>query len=120
MTNTAMRFIRSGALVAASLTLASAISAKAAIAQEVNIYSYRQPELIKPLLDAFTQQTGIKTNVLFLEKGLEERIQAEGQNSPADVILSVDVGRLDNAKEKGITQPVCGSGHRSQHPGSVS
>jgi iron(III) transport system substrate-binding protein len=106
MTTTAMRIMRSGALVAASLTLASAISAKTAAAQEVNIYSYRQPELIQPLLDAFTQETGIKTNVLFLEKGLEERIEAEGQNSPADVILSVDVGRLDNAREKGITQAV--------------
>jgi len=90
----------------------SALAAGAAIialtgvaaAQEVNIYSYRQPELIKPLLDAFTAETGVKTNVLFLDKGLEERIEAEGLNSPADVILSVDIGRLAAAKEKGITQ----------------
>jgi iron(III) transport system substrate-binding protein len=75
-------------------------------AQEVNIYSYRQPELIAPLLEAFTDKTGIETNVLFLDKGLEERIQAEGQNSPADLIFTVDIGRLTNAKEKGITQAV--------------
>jgi len=49
----------------------------------VNIYSYRQPELIKPLLDAFTADTGIKTNVLFLDKGLEEKIAEEGANSVA-------------------------------------
>ena len=72
----------------------------------VNIYSYRQPELIKPLLDAFTKETGIKTEVLYASKGLGERIAAEGENSPADVLLTVDIGRLDAAKASGITQPV--------------
>jgi iron(III) transport system substrate-binding protein len=71
---------------------------------EVNIYSYRQPELIQPLLDAFTKETGITTNVLFLDKGLVERMQAEGENSPADVILTVDISRLTDAKEGGVTQ----------------
>ncbi len=81
----------------ASMTLA---------AGEVNIYSYRQPELIKPLLDAFTKETGITTNVLFLDKGLVERIRAEGANSPADVILTVDIQRLTEAKDGGVVQPV--------------
>lgn len=72
----------------------------------VNIYSYRQPDLIKPVLDAFTAETGIKTEVLFLDKGLEDRIAAEGTNSPADVILTVDIARLTNAKTKGVTQPL--------------
>ncbi len=80
--------------------------APASAADEVNIYSYRQPELIQPVLDAFTEETGIRTNVLFLDKGLEERIAAEGRNSPADVILTVDIGRLDNAKSMGVTQSV--------------
>ncbi len=70
----------------------------------VNIYSYRQPDLIKPVLDAFTAETGIKTEVLFLDKGLEDRILAEGTNSPADVIMTVDIARLTTAKEKGVTQ----------------
>src|SRR6478609_8254459 len=73
---------------------------------EVNIYSYRQPELIQPLLDAFTKETGITTNVLFLDKGLVERMTAEGENSPADVILTVDIARLTEAKEGGVTQAV--------------
>ena len=71
----------------------------------VNIYTYRQPDLIKPVLDAFTAKTGIATQVLFLDKGLEERIAAEGQNSPADVIMTVDISRLTAAKAKGVTQP---------------
>lgn len=75
-------------------------------AEEVNIYSYRQPQLIEPLLDSFTAETGIKTNVLFLDKGLVERIKAEGTNSPVDLILTVDIGRLSQAKTEDVTQPV--------------
>jgi len=73
---------------------------------EVNIYSYRQPYLIDPLLQEFTQETGIKTNVIFAEKGLIERIQAEGRNSPADVLLTVDIGNLSQATASGIAQPI--------------
>lgn len=93
-----------GALSAVSML---ALSSGAAMADgEVNIYSYRQPELIQPLMDAFTKETGIKTNVLFLDKGLVERISAEGANSPADVILTIDIARLTEAKEGGVTQPL--------------
>jgi iron(III) transport system substrate-binding protein len=78
----------------------------ASAAETVNIYSYRQPDLIKPLLDAFTAETGIETEVLFLDSGIEERIAAEGSNSPADLIFTVDIGRLSGAKSAGVTQPV--------------
>lgn len=85
----------------------AAASAGAAFADgEVNIYSYRQPELIQPLIDQFEKETGITANVLFLDKGLVERMQAEGANSPADIILTVDIARLTEAKEGGVTQPV--------------
>jgi iron(III) transport system substrate-binding protein len=73
---------------------------------EVNIYSYRQPYLIEPLLKEFTEETGIKTNVIFAEKGLIERIQAEGRNSPADVLLTTDIGNLSQATASGIAQPI--------------
>ncbi|HHB83149.1 MAG TPA: Fe(3+) ABC transporter substrate-binding protein [Devosia sp.] len=75
-------------------------------AGQVNIYSYRQPELIEPLLEAFTAQTGINTRVLNLKDGMVERLKAEGRNSPADVILTVDIGRLIDLKTSGVTQPV--------------
>ncbi|WP_110721814.1 Fe(3+) ABC transporter substrate-binding protein [Cognatishimia maritima] len=77
-----------------------------AVAEEVNVYSYRQPDLIKPLTDAFTEETGIKVNVAYLEKGMIERLQAEGSRSPADVILTVDISRLAAVVNAGLTQPV--------------
>ena len=63
-------------------------------AKEINIYSHRQPFLINPFLELFTEETGIKTNVVYSKKGLAQRLKAEGENSPADVILTVDIGRL--------------------------
>ena len=72
----------------------------------VNIYSYRQPYLINPLLEDFTKKTGIKTKVIFAKKGLIERMAAEGKLSPADILLTVDIGRLTGAVEKGVVQPV--------------
>jgi len=75
-------------------------------AQEVNIYSYRQPILIKPVLEAFTAKTGIATNVVFANEGLIERIAIEGRNSPADLLLTRDIGRLSDAVRKGVSQAV--------------
>ncbi len=95
------------AAAGAALLASAFTSAAPAMAEgEVNIYSYRQPFLIQPLLDAFTAETGVKTNVIYASKGLSERIAAEGENSPADVLLTVDIGRLDGAKQLGVTQPV--------------
>ncbi len=102
-----MKSIGKLAYLAVAAPFAAALLATSALADGVvNVYSYRQPELIKPLLDAFTADTGIKTNVLFLDKGLEEKIAEEGANSPADVILTVDIGRLQAAEDKGVTQPL--------------
>lgn len=72
----------------------------------MNIYSYREPGLMEPLLKAFTAKTGIKTNVVFANAGLNERLAAEGRNSPADVLLTVDISRLVEAKDAGLTQPI--------------
>jgi iron(III) transport system substrate-binding protein len=96
---------RAGAL-AAAIALSSTIFGAAAAAEKVNIYSYRQPQLIDPLLKAFTTKTGIETNVVFAAAGLNERIAAEGANSPADLLFTVDAGRLSEAKDAGLTQPV--------------
>ena len=80
--------------------------ARAEAPGEVNVYSYRQPYLIDPLFKDFTAKTGIKVNVIFAEKGLIERIAAEGRNSPADVLLTVDIGNLTQAVDAGVSQPI--------------
>lgn len=90
----------------ALLALALCTTALPALAEEVNIYSHRQPELIQPLIDAFTAETGITVNVAFIDKGLVERLQAEGDRSPADLVLTVDIARLTQVVEAGVTQPV--------------
>ncbi len=82
------------------------LASSAQAAEEVNVYSYRQPFLIQPMFDAFTRETGIKVNVVFAETGLVERLKAEGRNSPADLIFTVDIGRLADAVAGGVTQAV--------------
>ncbi len=78
-------------------------AAHAVEAAEVNVYSYREPGLIKPLIENFTAKTGIKVNSIFAKDGLVERMQAEGVNSPADVLLTNEFGLLTRAKEAGVT-----------------
>ncbi len=73
----------------------------------VNVYSARQEHLIKPLLDAFQQETGISYRLLTGEgPALLERLRNEGRHSPADVLLTVDVGNLVAAKAAGVLQPI--------------
>ena len=96
-----------GAMLGSAIALSAMVGSTAAMADgEVNIYSLRQPFLIEPLLEAFTAKTGIKTNVVFAKEGVVERMKAEGANSPADVILTVDIGRLNDAVEAGVVQAV--------------
>ena len=87
-------------------TLALLALSTPVFAQEINVYSHRQPELIQPLVDAFTAETGIKVNVAFVDKGMAERLVAEGDRSPADLILTVDIARLTQVVDAGVTQPV--------------
>ena len=84
----------------------SAVTPASADNGEVNVYTYRETKLIQPLFDAFTKDTGIKVNVVSASSGLEQRMKAEGANSPADVLLTVDIGRLDDAVQAGVTQPI--------------
>lgn len=85
---------------------ALALLAPAASADEINVYSYRQPFLIEPLFEAFTKETGIDVNVTFLKKGLVERLEVEGDRSPADLVVTVDISRLSAVVAAGVTQPV--------------
>ncbi|WP_306418328.1 Fe(3+) ABC transporter substrate-binding protein [Saccharospirillum mangrovi] len=88
-----------------ALPLAASLAAGSVRAEEVNIYSYRQPFLIEPLLEAFTAETGIQTNVVYGE-GLVERMETEARNSPVDVLITPNTTVLMSAYNKGLTQPV--------------
>jgi iron(III) transport system substrate-binding protein len=91
------KFILGLALTTVSFSVAQA-------AQEVNVYSLRQPFLIKPMFQKFTEETGIRVNTLFSQSGLVERVKHEGRNSPADLLLTVDIGRIQDAVDAGVTQ----------------
>ena len=93
-------------LVVLILTTGTVFSPKSVMAQELNIYSHRQPFLIKPFIRAFEKNTGVKVNVVFAARGLMQRLKAEGPRSPADLILTVDIARLALYAQKGLFAPV--------------
>ncbi len=80
--------------------------AASAGAADLNIYSHRQQFLLQPFLDAFTAETGIATNVVYASKGLAQRLKAEGEASPADVILTVDIARLSEYADLNLLSAV--------------
>ncbi|QEE35373.1 Fe(3+) ABC transporter substrate-binding protein [Octadecabacter sp. SW4] len=90
-----------------TLLMATCIAAIAAPAlADVNIYTTRQPELIQPVMDAFTEQTGIAVNMAFVDGGIVERLQAEGSRSPADLVMTVDIANLQQIVDAGVVQAV--------------
>ena len=93
-------------MLAAAVSMAAVAASAAAAADAVNLYSYRQPFLIAPILKAFTEKTGINVNVVYANKGMIEKIKAVGANNPADAILTEDIGRLDALRNAGLLQPV--------------
>jgi len=93
--------------VSSVLVAALSLPVIAQASGEVNIYSARKEELIKPLLDRFSEQTGITVNLVTGDAdALLKRLESEGRNSPADLLLTTDAGRLHRALEAGVTQPV--------------
>ncbi len=87
-----------------SLSLLLGFQAQAA--EEVNVYSARQAHLIEPIVRQFTQQTGIKVNLVYAEDGLAERLKREGRLTPADLVLTVDISRLMELVDADLVQPV--------------
>ncbi|TYK65870.1 extracellular solute-binding protein [Colwellia echini] len=87
-----------------SLFLVSSFNVSAA--EEVNVYSYRQPFLVEPLFTKFTEQTGVKVNVVFAKNGMAERLEREGKYSPADILLTTDISRLVELRDKDLVQVV--------------
>lgn len=85
--------------------------------QVVTIYSSRNEQLIKPLLDKYTEATGVKIELVTDKTGpLMARLEAEGQNTPADMLLTVDAGNLWQAAQQGLLQPVASTVLESNVP----
>lgn len=81
-------------------------AAAAAAGGEINLYSYRQEFLIRPLLDAFTKETGITVNVQYVEGGILKRMKEEGEAGIADLVLTADIATLNQHVEADTFQPV--------------
>jgi iron(III) transport system substrate-binding protein len=99
-TNKIIRFI----FITITLFSISLSSLSVHAVEEVNVYSYRQPFLVKPLFNKFTDSTGIKVNVIFAKKGMSERLAREGEYSPADILLTTDISRLIELKNRNLLQ----------------
>lgn len=103
----------------ALLASVAALVALPAMADEVNIYTTRQAFLIEPVMAAFTAETGIKVNLAFVEKGLVERLKAEGTRSPADLVMTVDIANLNQIVEADVLQPVDSAALKSAVPAEL-
>ncbi len=100
--------------------LVACLLSPVAMAEQVNLYSARKEALIKPLLDKFTQQTGIAVNLVTGKAdNLITRLKAEGRYSPADLLLTTDVGRLYRAKQQGLTQSILSTDTINQVPADL-
>jgi iron(III) transport system substrate-binding protein len=112
-----MTALRSRPMVAAAFAMG--FLASPSLASELNLYTTREAGLIQPLLDKFTEKTGVKVNTVFMKDGLAERVAAEGVNSPADLLMTVDVGNLIDLAEQGVTQPTMSDGLNASIPAQL-
>jgi iron(III) transport system substrate-binding protein len=103
--------------LAAAAWLATALSAHAA--EELTLYTTREAALIQPLISAFTAQTKIDVKTVFIKDGLLERLKAEGARSPADLLMTVDIGNLIDLVDGGVTQPVKSAALESAIPANL-
>ena len=73
--------------------------------ETINIFTYRQPALLAPMLEAYTKETGIEFKTVYAPKGLVARLQAEGQNAQADMVITVDISRVKELADSGLLAP---------------
>ena len=94
------------ALLAALALIPTSDGIAADNAKPIDIYSHRQPFLIEPFIEAYRKRTGVEVNVVYASKGLVQRLIAEGERSPADLVLTVDIGRLAIYADQDLLAPV--------------
>ncbi|PSS71989.1 iron ABC transporter substrate-binding protein [Shewanella algae] len=93
-------------MILCSALAASSLTLPVAAAGEVTVYSYRQEFLVKPILDDFSQATGVKVNFVFAKDGIADRLAREGRLSPADLVLTSDFSRLQELVDKQLVKQV--------------
>lgn len=98
--------LRAIVLTVATLIGLSATTLAHASDDVLNVYSYRQEFLVKPLIAEFERETGIDVRIVFAKAGLVQRLKAEGINSPADVILTADINRMEEFQNADLLQTV--------------
>ena len=102
----------------AAIALAAGLLPLATQAETLVVYSARNEQLIKPVFDAYTRATGTEVKFATGDAAvLIERLAAEGRNSPADLLMTVDAGELWNAAERGLLRPIDSQVLATQHPG---
>lgn len=112
-----LAFSAAAAACVAAVAMSAATAAQAA--EEVTLYTTREPALIQPLISAFSAQSKVEVKTVFVKDGLLERVKAEGARSPADVLMTVDVGNLLDLVEGGVTQPVKSAALESAIPANL-
>lgn len=105
--------------LAAVASLSAPLAVAHAAQSDLTLYTTREPALIQPLLAAFTAQTKIGVKTVFVKDGLLERVKAEGERSPADVLMTVDIGNLLDLVDGGVTQPVKSAALESAIPSTL-
>ena len=93
--------------ISLAVGIATTLTSFAILADEVVVYSSRNEQLIKPMFDAYTKETGVKVKYITDKEGpLMQRLKAEGANTPADLLITVDAGNLWQASNEGLLKTV--------------
>ena len=88
------------------ILMMSALTSGAAWADSLGIYTHRQPFLLEPILEAYTKKTGVTFQTVYAPKGLAARLQAEGNRTKADLVLTVDISRIKELADTGLLAPL--------------
>ena len=89
---------------------------QASIAENLNIYTHRQPALLEPILEAYTEKTGTTFSTVYAPKGLVQRLQSEGDATPADMVITVDINRVHELSETGLLASLSSTKIKNQVP----
>ena len=75
-------------------------------ADTIKIFTYRQPALLSPILEAYTKAKGVEFQIVYAPKGLVARLQAEGKSAQADLVITTDISRVKELADSGLLAPV--------------